>query len=143
MSTTRPKQNYRGYCTPAHLRSPEFAEYLRQAAARGGRSRSLAKLDAARKNGIKGGEAIRAKRKGVPRGPNYGHRVPPLNTLEVSCVGLCGFSMMLSAAAMEASSRGRLVVWTCPDCGCATNRVEPRTCPAPVMPPRPPPSRNG
>ncbi len=132
MRTPTPKQSFRGWATPKHLRSPEFREHLRRAAAKGGRSRSLAKIDAARRNGRLAGK--RGKKPG-PQGPHI--MVPPLNAVEVWCAAGCGFSMLLSRQAMEANSRGRAVAWTCPQCNHAGNRIEPRTCPAPVMPSRP------
>jgi hypothetical protein len=70
-----PKMDSRGFATPRHLRSPAFKEYLRKAAQKGGKSRSLRKLDASRRNGRLGGGAVK-------RGPNLGQRVPPINAVE-------------------------------------------------------------
>ena len=74
-------------------------------------------------------------RPGRKRGPRPGKRklVPPLNAPEVYCAASCGFSMILSRAAMEANSRGRAIVWDCPQCEHKGNRVEPRTCPTPQL----------
>ena len=110
--------------------SPEFLQYMRQKGAKGGQSRSLRKLDSSRRNGAKGG-----RKPGKVVGPQM--MVPPLNSIEVSCAKRCGFSMLLSQRAMELNTRGKAITLTCPDCGEFGTVAEPRTCPAPVMPPRP------
>lgn len=130
MSEPKPVPQYVG--TPRHLRTPEFAAYLQRAAVKGGKSRSLAKLDAARRNGRKGGKK---GNKPGPKGPQM--KVPPLNAPEVYCVKRCGFSMLLSQQAMELNTRGKPITLTCPDCGEFGVICEARTCESPVMPARP------
>ena len=116
--------------TPKHLRTPEFVAYIREKSRKGGQSRSLAKLDAARRNGAKAG----GKKRG-PRGPQM--MVPPLNAPEVACVAGCGFTMLLSQRAMELNTRGRPITLTCPQCGTFGTVLAARSCGAPIMPPRP------
>ena len=127
-----PTQNSRGWATAKHMRSTEFHEYLRQAASKGGKSRSLPKLDACRRNGSM---PCRAGRKRGPKGPRM--NVPPLNSPEVMCAARCGFTMLLSRTAMELNTRGRPITLTCPTCGVFGIVLAPRSCGAPIMPPRP------